>query len=378
MSICDLVPLATRLMKMASETMQSAQPQNTERDYVSSLGAFFLLNKKGKLLALRGMQISDDLSSVVPKAADADLTALYPLVASINPSSIIMSAGYGPEPSIHYLMQVSMGGSKKTLRAPGKTMDIINNSLESDTFPIIALADLERAVHATREAGGGPLKVPIRVLELRPSLPKQLLSLIKEIFVDNARGGHDKSSGLQKDIALLRTSIRDTILSDYLAKCMWLDKDAGRLGGLQMADGKVTFQSVDTDDPEVRSFLIVLEKDHYGDYILDFREFARVLPRIAKSTPWVGPTLHIYNESYRNEFGLEQHYSLYNGFRALSKHGTPVVLLQGQDPLTAPSEVRYIQISPRSANVLQGRILDGDVLSEGVRDFTTRDLVWKA
>jgi hypothetical protein len=34
-------------------------------------------------------------------------------------------------------------------------------------------------------------------------------------------------------------------------------------------------------------------------------------------------------------------------------------------------------VSHRSMNVLQGRILDGDVLNDGVRDFTTRDLVWK-
>ena len=144
-----------------------------------------------------------------------------------------------------------------------------------------------------------------------------------------------------------------------------------------MINSKVTFQAVDSHDPELNSFLVVLEKDHYGDYVLDFREFARVLPKIAKSTPWVGPTLHIYNEAHRKEFGLEEHYSLYNGFRALSAHGTPVVLLEGQDPMTEPSEVRYMQVSHRSANVLQGRILDGDVLAESVRDFTTRDLVWK-
>ena len=128
------------------------------RDYVSSIGAFFLLNKKGKLLALRGVDIADDLSSFVPKAAEADLTALYPLVSSINQSSILMSVKYGPDPHVHYLMRVSMGGAKRTLRAPGKTMGIISNSLESDTFPIIALADLERAVHKARDSGE-PLRV---------------------------------------------------------------------------------------------------------------------------------------------------------------------------------------------------------------------------
>ncbi|MEM7406973.1 MAG: hypothetical protein AAF458_16865 [Pseudomonadota bacterium] len=357
--------------------MAQAEPQDLAlRDYVSSIGAFFLLNKKGKLLALRGVQVSDDLSTFLPKAADADLTALYPLVKSISHSSIVMSVAYGESPQVHYLMQVNMGGSKQTLRAPGKTMDIITNSLESDTFPIIAMADLERSVKTAREKGGA-LNIPIRVLELRGSLPERLLTAIKEIFVDNARGGRDKGEGLQDDIALLRETIRDTILSDYLGKCMWLDKEAGRLGTLSMIAGEVQFNTVDSDDPELSSFLVVLEKDHYGEYVLDFREFARVLPKIAKDTPWVGPTLHIYSEAFRKEFDLQEHYSLYNGFRALTAHGTPVVMLDGQDPMTEPSEVRYVQVSHRSANVLQGRILDGDVLNEGVRDFTSRDLVWK-
>ena len=221
-----------------------AQPQatmeNQLRDYVSSIGAFFLLNKKGKLLALRGIQISDDLSTVVPKAANADLTAMYPLVSAIKHSSIIMSVTYGPTPHIHYLMQVKMGGSKQTLRAPGKTMDIINNSLESDTFPVIALSDLEKAVYQSRKSGK-PLTIPIRIMELRKSLPERLLGRIREIFLDNARGGQDKGIGLQQDIDALKLSIRDTILSDYFAKCMWLDKEAGRLGNITLRDDERRF-----------------------------------------------------------------------------------------------------------------------------------------
>ena len=193
----------------------------------------------------------------------------------------------------------------------------------------------------------------------------------------HGRGDGGKGIGLQQDIDALKLSIRETILSDYLGKCMWLDKEAGRLGNLVLKNDKADFVTLDSDGPELSSFLVVLEKDHYGDYVMDFREFARVLPKITKSTPWVGPTLHIYSESYRKEFGLEEYYSLYNGFRTLTSFGTPVVLLEGQDPLTQPSEVRYITVSHRSANVLQGRILDGDVLKEGVRDFTTRELVWK-
>ena len=66
---------------------------------------------------------------------------------------------------------------------------------------------------------------------------------------------------------------------------MWLDKEAGRLGNLVLKNDKANFVTLDSDDPELNSFLVVLEKDHYGDYVLDFREFARVLPKITKSTP---------------------------------------------------------------------------------------------
>jgi hypothetical protein len=65
---------------MSSEALPPNETTEV-REYVSSIGAFFLLNKKGKLLALRGVKISDDLSTFIPKATNADLTAVYPLVA---------------------------------------------------------------------------------------------------------------------------------------------------------------------------------------------------------------------------------------------------------------------------------------------------------
>jgi len=63
-----------------------------------------------------------------------------------------------------------MGSSKQTLRAPGNTMDIVSNSLESDLLPTIAQSDLE---HAVQKAGseGIALNTPIRTLELHKSLP---------------------------------------------------------------------------------------------------------------------------------------------------------------------------------------------------------------
>jgi hypothetical protein len=346
------------------------------RDYVDSIGAFFLLDKKGKLLALRSVLISDDAANFAPRAIPTDLTPMYPLVSKIEASSIILSVTFGPQPSVHFLMQVNIAGRKQTLRAPGKILDILTDSLENETYPVIAQTDLEKAVHSSRKTGH-PLQIPIRSMVLRDSVPLELTARIKDIFVNNATGGTSKGDALQTALLELRGAIRETLLSAFLKKCMWLEKESGRLGNM-LDDGKtLSFVPLDSDDPNLSAFLVVLEKDHYGDYVLDFREFARIIPKISKSTPWVGPTLHVYNESYRKDYGLEEYYSLYNGFRALTEHGTPVVILDEQDPLTAQSEIRYVQVSHRSVNVLQGRILDGDVLNEGIRDFTTKDLVWK-
>lgn len=356
---------------------EAQQTSIGERDYVDSIGAFFLLSKKGQLLALREVMVRDDGGSFTPRAIPTDLTPMYPLVSTIKPSSLVLSVAYGPRPSAHFMMQVNLGGKKQNIRAPGKILDIVGKQLDGDTFPVIGQADLEAAVHAGKSSGK-PLQIPIRTMELRSSVPDSLKSRIKEIFLHNASGGSTKGHTLKGDLIALRAAVRDTLLTDFLTKCMWLEKESGRLGTVHKDGDDVRFTIIDSDDPDLRGFLVALDKDHYGDYILDFREFARIIPKISKSTPWVGPTLHIYNENYRREYGLEEYYSLYNGFRALTQHGTPVVLLDGQNPLTEPSEVRYMQVSHRSVNVLQGRILDGDVLKEGVRDFTSRDLVWKA
>lgn len=346
------------------------------RNYVDTLGAFFLLDKRGKLLALRSVLISDDCSVFQPRAIATDLTPLYPLVASIKPSSIVLAINYGPAPSVHYLIQVNMGGARQTLKAPGKTLEILSNALDSDSFPIIALADLERAVHEGRKTGRA-LHIPLRTMVLRPSVPQSLVARIKDVFLHNARSGRHKAASLGDELLGLRAAIRDSLLDEFLTRCMWLDKESSRLGSMVKDGDALRFVNLDTDDPDLRGFLVALEKDPYGDYLLDFREFARIIPRISKSTPWVGPTLHVYNESYRRETGLEEYYSLYNGFRALTQHGAPVILLEGQDPRSDPSEVRYLQVTHRSVNVLQGRLLGGDALKEGVRDVTSRDLVWK-
>ena len=50
-------------------------------------------------------------------------------------------------------MQVNIAGQKKTIRAPGATLDILTEALENDTSPVVAQTDLEKVVHASRRGG---------------------------------------------------------------------------------------------------------------------------------------------------------------------------------------------------------------------------------
>ena len=125
------------------------------------------------------------------------------------------------------------------------------------------------------------------------------------------------------------------------------------------------------------AFLCALKKDLYGDFLLDFREFATIQPTPKREFPWLGPSLHIYKADFRREYDLEEYYSLYTGFRELSRIGVPVLIYHGQNPLVDETPVRFLVVSDRSINLLQGKILDGDVLQAGVRDWTAQDLVWR-
>ena len=88
--------------------------------------------------------------------------------------------------------------------------------------------------------------------------------------------------------------------------------------------------------------------------------------------------MHIFKSDFRREFDLEEHYSLYAGFRALCAIGAPVLLYDGQNPLLETTSIRFLKVSDRSLNLLQGRILEGNLLHEEVRTFTAQDLVWSA
>ena len=192
---------------MSKAPSQPSSPAG--REYADSIGAFFLLDKKGKLLALRSVVISDDGAAFRPTAIPTDLTAMYPLVSAIEASSISLSVTYGPSPHSHFVMQVNIAGQKKTIRAPGGTLDILTEALENDTFPIVAQTDLGKAVHASRQ--GSELIIPIRMLKLRQSVPMELSARLKDIFINNATSGADKASILPRALIELRwCSPRDT------------------------------------------------------------------------------------------------------------------------------------------------------------------------
>ena len=104
---------------------------------------------------------------------------------------------------------------------------------------------------------------------------------------------------------------------------------------------------------------------------------AEWFPGFLRRMAWLGPTVHISRPEFREEYGLDEHYSLYAGFRELARIGAPVLMYKRQNPLLEPTEIRFLKVSDRSINLLQGRILEGNLLQEGVRDFTAQALVWK-
>jgi hypothetical protein len=208
-------------------------------------------------------------------------------------------------------------------------------------------------------------------------LPAKLAQAVRQLALENAKGADDKSTAPKPSLENVHTALRQTVLCDYMMKCVWLNPISGQIGNVQNTAKGVQFVPFDVDDPVVTSFLCALEKDSYGDFLLGYREFGCVIPTPKRSNPWLGPTIHIERQEFREENELDEFYSLYSGFKFLRGIGAPVLMYKGQNPLLERSEIRFLKVSDRSINLLQGRILEGNLLQEGVRDFTAQALIRK-
>jgi hypothetical protein len=345
-------------------------------DFTDSVGAFLMLTRAGKLDAIDGVQISD--TGVEIQQAGLELSVLSPLVSKIRRSNLSIALERGEQPTAQFKMHVKMGPSTKIMNALGNKTELLSPSLDNASLPIVVQADLEAQVEEHLKANpAARLHVPLRSLGVREHLPREIERLLRELVLSNATEGAPKSKGLTDYLRAIRLELRATVLRDYMMKCIWLNPKTSQLGNIVEDSGTVRFQPFDADDPEIIAFLCALEKDPFGDFNLDFREFANVEPTPKRANPWLGPSVHIYKQDFRTENKLEEYYSLYSGFRALAGVGTPVLIYEGQNPLIEQTAIRFLKVSDRSINLLQGNLLKGNLLQEGVREFTAQALVWK-
>ena len=346
------------------------------QDFSQSIGAFLMVTRDGKLDAIDSVRVSG--SGVELAKAGLDLSILSPLVSKIRRSNLSIALRGGEPPKTQFNMRVTVGSSTRLMNAPGSKTDFISRALDDASLPIIVESELEKRVseHLQKDAESA-LHVPLRSLKVREHLPRDIEQLLRDLAISNAIAQAPKAKGLAEGLKAIRRGLRNTVLHDYMMKCVWLNPETGQLGNIIESSGSLQFLAFDPDHPDVSAFLCALEKNPFGDFVLDFREFANVEPTPKRGNPWLGPSVHIYKDEFRKEHSVDEYYSLYAGFRALSTIGAPVLIYKGQNPLIERTEIRFVKVTDRSINLLQGRILEGNLLQEGVREFTAQALVWK-
>ncbi|MGK0173478.1 MAG: hypothetical protein ACI9W2_005226 [Gammaproteobacteria bacterium] len=357
------------------------KPLDGHRDFTASVGSFIVVTRAGKLDVISHISVDELAGTHRIQLADLNLSAISPLVARVGRSSLELHLGGGPSPRIGFKMRVRLGDTPRVMPAIGNKAEIIGRCLDEGTLPVVAQAELESRLAAycdgTSNGPNDTIEIPFRSLELRGHLPAELAQAVRQFALENAKGADDKATALRPSLENIRTALRQTVLCDYMMKCVWLNPTSGQIGNVQNSAEGVQFVPFDVDDPDVTSFLCALEKDHYGDFLLDYREFGCVIPTPKRSNPWLGPTIHIERREFREENAFDEFYSLYSGFKALRGIGAPVLMYKGQNPLLERSEIRFLKVSDRSLNLLQGRILEGNLLQDSVRNFTAQALVWK-
>jgi hypothetical protein len=333
-------------------------------DLSGSLGSFFMVSKQGKIFALERLSAAPDLSKMIPEIYTGDFNTLYPLVADIRPSNMVMVIHPGKQAKSHFLMDVKAGSMKKSVKVLEEASEVISRTLEDGAFPIILLGELEKAFFISRMKGID-MVIPIRFAAFKSSLPAAWVQVIEELFRANAELGKEKAARLDNHLELLRATIEETQLKEYILKCIWLDMDSRGLGKLTLDAGGVRFTPYDPHDRQFFAFYKALQKGVDGTP-QTYAEVAKVIPFPLKRFSWVAPTLHLYDQKFRTQHQLEEYYSLYSGMQALTKIGTPVLLFNGADPLQGNILLRFLKISPFANEQLQ----------LGIKNFVRRELVW--
>ena len=333
-------------------------------DYSDTIGSFVILSQKGQLFALNGISISADFSKLAPRINTASFHAVYPLVSRVKPSNIVLVIHPGERGQAYFLMDIKAGPLKKSVKVFQETVDIIGSALEDDVFPIIHLGELQKAALQSRK-NQTPLSIPIRYIELRESLPLTWGASVKDLFLVNAdfKGG-DKTSALEEKLETLREEVKVSMFENYLEKCLWLDAASGYLGKLKFAEPDVDFSPFGPGDAQTTSFIQSLQKDEAGRFETR-QEFANVIPTLVKQHPWTSPTLHIYDDDFREKNKLDEYYSLYKGLKSLCNIGAPVLLHEGGE-ITGAIPVTLLKPSMRG----------GDITQLSVKEFPAKEIVW--
>ncbi|MEM7251644.1 MAG: hypothetical protein AAF493_09500 [Pseudomonadota bacterium] len=342
-------------------------------DLTEALGCFGYLSPNGRLAAIERLQIASD-GSLRAVYSKLNFSSFGPVIEQLTRSSLYLEFKRSQPQRSTILMAVGAGDSRRLSPAMGGKDEIVSRALDDHKFPVLVHGEVEKAV--ARAGSDDKVRIPIRAVRLREHQPAELGNSVRAVAFALLKQPAERLEAVRASLRTMRHALRSEVLESLLSKCIWLNRETGLLGSLTDQGDSVEFVPLDVDDPEISNFQCALQKDFHGDFLLDFREFAHVLPVPKSTTPWLGPTVRIYGEGFRGEYGLDEFYSLHGGFRKLCAIGAPVLLYSGQNPIKEPTEIRFLKITDRSLNVLQGRIDRGQI-EQDVRDFATESLVWR-
>ena len=331
-------------------------------DYTSTVGGFLFWSPKGQLFALNRFVVSRDFSKILPRVASADFHVAYPLFSRMTESNINLVLHPTQHAHAYFLMDIKAGPTKKTVKVFQEPSEIIGNAIASQKFPVIHFGELQKAVMVSRR-NQSPISIRIRFLELRPNLPKVLREAATEIFLANANPEGNKEARLEYKLATVSRELRRAMVENYLVECLWLNPTTNHLGMMTCNDQLSGFSKFLSGDADVTAFERCLARDEDGQYQAQ-TGIANVLPTMLSHVKWNSPSVHIYDEAFRNAHRLEEYYSLYAGLKALCAVAPPVLVHEGYElPKAVP--VHLLRLDKGSPAVLIG-----------MREFPTRHLVW--
>lgn len=331
-------------------------------DYSATVGGFLFWSPKGQLFALNRFVVSRDFSKILPQVASANFHVAYPLFSRMIDSNITLVLHPTRQAHAYFLTAIKAGATRKTVKVFQESTEIVSNALASEKFPVIHFGELQNAVKTSR-LNQSPVSIRIRFLELRPNLPRVLRDAALEVFAANADPAGNKEARIEYKLATLEKELRRGMVENFLVKCLWLNPITNHLGMMTCNDQLSGFSKFISGDAEVTAFERCLARDADGHYDAQ-TGIANVIPLMLSNVKWNSPSVHIYDEAFRETHRLQEYYSLYAGLKALSAIAPPVLVHQSYElPQTVP--VHLLRLSHGSPATLIG-----------MRSFPTRHLVW--